>query len=223
MMLLFHQFVSPGSRKIRLMLKEKNLDFDLQIEKTWERRPEFLALNPAGEVPVLVFEPGGHPISDATAIAEFIEESFPDRPLLGQTALERAEIRRLIGWFDVKFNREVTQNLVDEKITKRLTGIGTPNSQAIKAGYANIHYHLDYIAYLSDRRSYLAGADFSLADVTAAAHLSCVDYLGDVPWDQHPGAKEWYARVKSRPSFRPLLADHIPGMPPPRHYADLDF
>lgn len=223
MMLLFHQFVSPGSRKIRLMLKEKNLEFDLQIEKTWERRPEFLALNPAGEVPVLLFEPGGQPISDATAIAEFIEESFPDRPLLGQTALERAEIRRLIGWFDVKFNREVTQNLVDEKITKRLTGIGTPNSQAIKAGYANIHYHLDYIAYLSDRRSYLAGADFSLADVTAAAHLSCVDYLGDVPWDQHPGAKEWYARVKSRPSFRPLLADHIPGMPPPRHYADLDF
>ncbi len=223
MMLLFHQFVSPGSRKIRLMLKEKNLDFDLQIEKPWERRPEFLALNPAGEVPVLLFEPGGHPISDATAIAEFIEESYPDRPLLGQTAFERAEIRRLIGWFDVKFNREVTQNLVDEKITKRLSGVGTPNSQAIKAGYANIHYHLDYIAYLSDRRSYLAGADFSLADITAAAHLSCVDYLGDVPWDQHPGAKEWYARVKSRPSFRPLLADHIPGMPPPRHYADLDF
>lgn len=222
MMLLFHQWVSPGSRKIRLMLKEKNLEFDLQIEKTWERRPEFLALNPAGEVPVLL-EPGGHPISETTAIAEFIEETFPDRPLLGQTALERAEIRRLIGWFDVKFNREVTQNLVDEKVTKRLTGLGHPNSQAIKAGYANIHYHLDYIAYLADRRSYLAGAEFSLADITAAAHLSCVDYIGDVPWDEHPGAREWYARVKSRPSFRPLLADHIPGMPPPRHYADLDF
>lgn len=223
MMLLFHQWVSPGSRKIRLMLKEKNLDFDLQIEKTWERRPDFLALNPAGDVPVLLLEPGGYPLSDATAIAEYLEETFADRPLLGQTALERAEIRRLIGWFDVKFNREVTQNLVDEKISKRLTGLGHPNSQAIKAGYANIHYHLDYIAYLADRRSYLAGAEFSLADITAAAHLSCVDYIGDVPWDEHPGAKEWYARVKSRPSFRPLLADHIPGMPPPRHYADLDF
>jgi glutathione S-transferase len=223
MMLLFHQWVSPGSRKIRLMLKEKNLDFDLQIEKTWERRSEFLALNPAGDVPVLLLEPGAYALCDATAIAEYLEESFADRPLLGQTALERAEIRRLIGWFDVKFNREVTQNLVDEKISKRLTGLGHPNSQAIKAGYANIHYHLDYIAYLSDRRSYLAGAEFSLADITAAAHLSCVDYIGDVPWDEHPGAKEWYARVKSRPSFRPLLADHIPGMPPPRHYADLDF
>ncbi|MFY8105337.1 MAG: glutathione S-transferase family protein [Elstera sp.] len=223
MMLLFHQWVSPGSRKIRLMLKEKTLDFDLQIEKTWERRPEFMALNPAGEVPVLVLGSEGQAICDATAIAEYLEETFADRPLLGQTALERAEIRRLIGWFDVKFNREVTQNLVDEKITKRLTGLGQPNSQAIKAGYANIHYHLDYIAYLADRRSYLAGADFSLADITAAAHLSCVDYIGDVPWDEHPGAKEWYARVKSRPSFRPLLADHIPGMPPPRHYADLDF
>ncbi len=223
MMLLFHQWVSPGSRKIRLMLKEKTLDFDLQIEKNWERRPEFLALNPAGDVPVLLLGPGGPAICDATAIAEYLEESFADRPLLGQTALERAEIRRLIGWFDVKFSREVTQNLVDEKVTKRLTGLGQPNSQAIKAGYANIHYHLDYIAYLADRRSYLAGADFSLADITAAAHLSCVDYIGDVPWDEHPGAKEWYARVKSRPSFRPLLADHIPGMPPPRHYADLDF
>jgi glutathione S-transferase len=222
-MLLFHQWVSPGSRKIRLMLKEKTLDADLQIEKTWERRQEFMTLNPAGEVPVLLLGPGGPALCDATAIAEYLEESFADRPLLGQTALERAEIRRLIGWFDVKFNREVTQNLVDEKVTKRLTGLGQPNSQAIKAGYANIHYHLDYIAYLVDRRSYIAGADFSLADITAAAHLSCVDYIGDVPWDQHPGAKEWYARVKSRPSFRPLLADHIPGMPPPRHYADLDF
>ncbi len=205
------------------MLKEKTLDVDLQIEKVWERRPGFMALNPAGDVPVLLLDPGGPAICDATAIAEYLEESFADRPLLGQTALERAEIRRLIGWFDVKFNREVTQNLVDEKVTKRLTGLGQPNSQAIKAGYANIHYHLDYIAYLADRRSYLAGADFSLADITAAAHLSCVDYIGDVPWDEHPGAKEWYARVKSRPSFRPLLADHIPGMPPPRHYADLDF
>lgn len=223
MMLLFHQWVSPGSRKIRLMLQEKHLDFGLRLEKPWERRAEFLALNPAGDVPVLLIEPEGRSISEATAIAEFIEESFPDRSLLGHAPFERAEVRRLVGWFDVKFNREVTQNLVDEKITKRLTGIGYPNSQAIKAGYSNIHYHLDYISYLCDRRNYLAGNDFSLADIAAASHISCVDYIGDVPWDRHPGAKEWYSRVKSRPSFRPLLLDHVPGVAPPAHYADLDF
>jgi len=219
---LYHLWLSPFSRKIRLVLKEKTLDFEMAVERIWERRPEFLALNPAGEVPVLV-EPDGTTLSDATAISEYLEEIYPERPLMGATPIERAETRRLVAWFDVKFNREVTVNLVEEKITKRFLGLGQPNSQAIRAGCQNIKHHLDYIAYLMDRRSYLAGDSFGLADITAAAHLSSVDYLGDVPWEQHDGAKEWYARVKSRPSFRPLLADHIPGVAPPKHYADLDF
>jgi glutathione S-transferase len=219
---LYHLWLSPFSRKIRLVLKEKTLDFEMAVERIWERRPEFLALNPAGEVPVLV-EPDGTTLSDATAITEYLEEIYPERPLMGATPIERAETRRLVAWFDVKFNREVTVNLVEEKITKRFLGLGQPNSQAIRAGCQNIKHHLDYITYLMDRRSYLAGDSFGLADITAAAHLSSVDYLCDVPWEQHDGAKEWYARVKSRPSFRPLLADHIPGVAPPKHYADLDF
>jgi glutathione S-transferase len=219
---LHHLWLSPFSRKVRLVLKEKNLDFDMKVEPVWERRPEFLAINPAGEVPVLV-EPDGMILSDSTAIVEFLEETYPERLLIGGDAAERAETRRLVAWFDVKFNREVTVNLVDEKMMKRFLGLGQPNSQAIRAGCNNIKHHLDYIGYLVDRRSYLAGDSFGLADITAAAHLSSVDYLGDVPWDQHEGAKEWYARVKSRPSFRPLLADHIPGAAPPKHYADLDF
>jgi glutathione S-transferase len=117
----------------------------------------------------------------------------------------------------------VTENLVGEKLLKRLSRVGTPNSGAIRAGHANIGYHLDYIGYLVERRRWLAGDHFSLADIAAASHLSALDYLGDVPWDNHEPAKEWYARMKSRPSFRPLLADQIAGMPPPAHYADLDF
>src|SRR3546814_441806 len=99
----------------------------------------------------------------------------------------------------------------------------TPNSGAIRAGLANIHYHLEYIAWLCDRRRWLAGDAFSRADIVAAAELSAVDYIGDVPWGDHGGAKDWYARVKSRPSFRAILADHISGVQPPKHYADLDF
>ena len=219
---LYHLWLSPFSRKVRLVLKEKTLDFDMKVEPVWERRAEFLALNPAGDVPVLV-EPDGATLCDATAIVEFLEETYPERPLIGSNAAERAETRRLVAWFDVKFNREVTVNLVDEKMMKRFLGLGQPNSQAIRAGCQNIKHHLDYIGYLTDRRKYLAGDAFGLADITAAAHLSSVDYLGDVPWEQHDGAKDWYARVKSRPSFRPLLTDHIPGAAPPKHYADLDF
>lgn len=222
MRLLYHFPLDPYSRKVRIALKEKQLDCALELEKIWERREPFLALNPAGEIPVLV-EPDGGAFADATAICELLEERYPDPPLLGSDMVSRAEIRRLVGWFDHKFHREVTQNLVDEKIGKRLAGRGGPDSAAIRAGKANIRTHLGYIGWLSDRRVWLAGETFSLADIAAAAQLSAVDYLGDVPWADHPEAKDWYARVKSRPSFRPLLGDHLPGVTPPPHYADLDF
>ena len=113
--------------------------------------------------------------------------------------------------------------LVHQKITKRLLSLGEPDSMAIRAGNTNIHMHMEYVAWLTEDRRWLAGDEFSLADIAAAAHFSCVDYLGDVPWDDHPRAKDWYARIKSRPSFRGILGDHIPGYPPPKDYADLDF
>jgi glutathione S-transferase len=222
MRILYHDWLSPFARKVRVVLREKNLDFTLKAEKVWERRPEFLALNPAGEVPV-VLEPDGAVLSDSGAIVEYLDEVYRERILIGINARDRAEVRRLIAWFDVKMNREVTENLLGEKMMRRLRGAGQPDSLAIRAGHANLPYHLDYIGYLVERRRWLAGDHFSVADITAAAQLSCLDYLGDVPWDAHEQAKEWYARIKSRPSFRPLLTDHLPGIPPPKHYADLDF
>ncbi len=219
---LHHLWLSPQCRKVRIVLLEKKIEFELRVEKVWERREPFLALNPAGEVPVLV-EPDGTALSDGNAICEFLEEIHPDPSLFARHALERAEVRRLVAWFDHKFNHEVTENLVGEKVMKRFLGLGEPRSRAIRAGLKNIHTHLDYIGYLIERRKWLAGEQVSLADFAAAAHLSTVDYLGDVPWDEHEGAKDWYARIKSRPSFRPLLADHIPGVAPPKHYGNLDF
>jgi glutathione S-transferase len=207
---------------VRIALTEKNLPFEMQFEKVWERRDAFLALNPAGEVPVLV-EEDGTPIADSVAIVEYLEDAYPERPLLGITPAARAEVRRLSQWFDIKFGREVTDNLVGEKVLKKFLGLGEPASTAIRAGHANMKTHLEYVSWLADRRRFLAGDFFSLADITAAAHLSAADYIGDVPWDDYPRAKEWYVRIKCRPSFRPVLADHIPGLRPPAHYADLDF
>lgn len=219
---LYHLWLSPFCRKVRVAMAEKKLDVETRIEKVWERRDEFLALNPAGTVPVLEV-PSGPVLSNSSAITEYLEEVHTEPGLLGRDPASRAETRRLVGWFDEKFHFEVTELLVYEKITKRLLSLGEPNSAAIRAGNANIHVHMDYIAWLSEDRRWLGGDDFSLADIAAASHLSCVDYLGDVPWDEHGRAKDWYARVKSRPSFRGILGDHIPGYPPPKHYADLDF
>ncbi len=219
---LYHLWLSPTCRKVRIALAEKRLEFDMRAENVWDRREAFLALNPAGEVPVLV-EPEGTALSGSLVICEFLDEIHPEPPLIGRQPLQRAETRRLVNWFDEKFNAEVTERLVGEKIMKRFLGRGAPDSRAVRAGLANVHVHLDYVSFLIERRKWLAGDEFSLADIAAAAHLSTIDYLGDVPWADHEPAKEWYARIKSRPSFRPILDDHIPGEPPPKHYADLDF
>jgi glutathione S-transferase len=222
MRLLYHFWLSAPCRLVRLLLAEKRLETQLTVEKVWERREDFLALNPAGEVPVLI-EPDGTTLTHPLVIMEYVEEVYAERPMLGADPLTRAECRRLVAWFEGKFAREVTDNLAGEKVMKRFLRIGQPSSDAIRAGLANIHYHLDYIAYLAETRNWLGGDHFSLADLAAGAHLSVVDYLGDVPWDDHPEARAWYQRLKSRPSFRPLLEDLIPGLPPPRHYKDLDF
>ncbi|MEQ8966421.1 MAG: glutathione S-transferase family protein [Azospirillaceae bacterium] len=219
---LFHLWLSAPCRIVRLALAEKRLPFEAKVERVWERRNEFLAMNPAGEVPVLI-EPDGTSLTEAWVILEYLEEAYPDEPLLGEGLLERAETRRLVVWFERKFAREVTDNLVGEKVMTRLLRRGQPSSEAIRAGKKAIHYHMDYLSFLAEQRRFLAGDRFSLADIAAAAHLSVVDYLGDVPWDEYPETKLWYARIKSRPAFRPLLDDLIPGVPPPRHYADLDF
>ncbi len=222
MLTLYHQSLSPYSRKVRFFLAEKGLDFELVAEPVWERREEYLILNPTGKVPTLV-EEGGPVLAESGVICEYLEEVHPEPNLLGEDPVARAETRRLTNWFDLKFGREVSANLVYEKIFKRFLGLGAPDNEAIRAGRHNIATHLEYVAYLTERRHWLAGDELSLADITAAAHLSCIDYLGDVPWDKHGAARDWYARVKSRPSFRALLADHVAGMPPPKHYADLDF
>lgn len=219
---LYHLQLSPFSRKVRLVLAEKGLEFELVVEPVWQRRPAFLQLNPAGKVPVLV-EPDGRVLAESTAICEYLDETHGDKVLLGPDPQSRAEVRRLINWFDLKFGREVTENLLFEKVGKRAAGLGGPDTAAIRAGQHNIGPHLEYLGQLSERRRWLAGNDFSLADITAAAHLSCLDYLGDVPWRDHRAAKDWYARVKSRPSFRPLLADRIPGARASAHYPNLDF
>ncbi len=219
---LYHHWLSPGCRKVRIALAEKRIDFECVIEKIWERRRDFLALNPAGELPVLV-ESNGTAISGGNVICEFIDEVHSEPGLFGESPLERAEVRRLVLWFDSKFNREVTENLVTEKVTKRLQGLESLDSQAVRAGHANIHHHLEYLAYLTERRKWTAGHEFSLADIAAAAHLSAIDYLGDVPWEDHKVAHDWYSRVKSRPSMRDVLADQVPGIQPSRHYSNLDF
>jgi glutathione S-transferase len=227
---LFHHPLCPHSRFIRLALGEYGVDVELIEERTHERRQEFLLLDPAGQTPVLV-EDNGFVVPGAGAIAEWLDETrgerLSDHPLLPASPEARVEVRRLVSWFNDKFFAEVSNWLVTEKVYKRFTtteiGGGAPDMDAVRAARANLRYHLRYVSYLATTRNWLAGEKMTYADLAAAAHLSSVDFLGDAPWDEEEPAKQWYQRLKSRPSFRPLLADRVPGVAANPIYAEVDF
>ena len=230
MITLFHHPFCPHSRFVRVALGELGITPRLAEERVWERREEFLAINPAGTTPVLIEE--GHPaVPGATIIAEYLDETrgaeFGERRLLPTDPGARVEVRRLAHWFHSKFFQEVSTFLVTERIYKQTMrteqGGGPPDTSAIRAARHNIRYHLGYVGWLARQRTWLAGERLSYADIAAAVHLSVADYLGDVPWTEDEAAKTWYARMKSRPSFRALLSETVPGIRPSATYADLDF
>jgi glutathione S-transferase len=230
MLTLFHHPFCPHSRFVRLALGEFGLEPRLVEERVWERREEFLTLNPAGNTPVLLTE-GQPPVPGATIIAEFLDETvgaeLGEHRLLPRESGARVEVRRLMSWFADKFFAEVSGPLTTERLYKRqmpLKGAdGSPNMDVIRAARQNIRYHLAYIGWLVRTRDWLAGDRMTYADLVAAAHVSAADYMGDVPWKEDEAAKEWYARIKSRPTFRPLLTETLAGIPPSPTYADLDF
>ncbi|PWE33600.1 glutathione S-transferase [Maritimibacter sp. 55A14] len=221
MIRLYHVPLSPFCRKVRLVLAEKKLEAELVEERYWEKRTDFLQLNPAGKVPVLRAD--GLTLGESQAICEYLDEKHPEPALMPRGAAARAEVRRLCFWFDDTFHSEVTSKLLYERVNKKVMGQGYPDSKNVKSGAQRIKFHLDYMGWLLDKRRWLAGDVMTLADFAAAAHLSCLDYISDVDWRRSEAVKDWYAKIKSRPAFRGLLADQVPGFPPPAHYADLDF
>jgi glutathione S-transferase len=218
---LYHYPLSPFCRKVRLSLAEKRIEVELVEERYWEQDADFLRRNPAGKVPVLKL--GNRTMAESAAICEYLEEINPAPPLMPKDADGRYEVRRLVNWFDDKFHAEVTAKLMGERVFKKVMGAGYPDSAHVKAGARAIKFHLDYMASLLESRRWLAGNELTLADFAAAAHLSCLDYISDVDWNRSEIVKDWYAKIKSRPAFRSILADQVPGFRPPPHYADLDF
>ncbi len=228
---LTHYQLCPHSRSIRLSLGELRLPVELVHEFPWAWRQSFLALNPSGALPVLEMSEGVV-LCGSYAISEYLGDAYPKHPVDGADGPmfpgdieERAEVRRLVDWFHIKFDREVTRELLLEKHYPRAVGGNghPPDSAMLRAITKNLKYHLDYICFLADHRNWLAGDDLSFADLAAGAHVSVLDYLGEIDWSHYASAGAWYARLKSRKSFHPLLDDYLPNHPPAVHYADLDF
>ena len=222
MAVLYHYPLAPASRFIRLQCGEYKLDLDLHTQIPWVRDEKLLARNPSGELPVFEDEAQGI-VCGSRVISEWLEEIVEDNFLMPTDPAGRAEVRRLIDWFEGKFTLEVSRPLLRERVAKRFQSGAPSSSQILRAALANAQIHLGYMDFLAAQYSWLAGPQISLADLAAAAHISVLDYFGDVDWRRYPEVKMWYMKLKSRPSFRPLLSDIIVGMPPASHYANLDF
>ncbi len=222
---LHHFPLDPASRQVRLALGEKRLLFSEVSERYWEPKASLEAMNPSGLTPILVELQGAQRlvICESRAILEHLEEQYPQPDLLGTDPATRAEARRLVQWFERKFDNEVNAYILYEKMDKRLLGLGAPDMANLRQGRENLRAHLAYLESLLANRDWLAGPRLSQADFAAAAHISVIDYFGDVPWREFSAAKTWYMKIKSRPCFRPLLADRWPGLAPSGHYDNLDF
>ncbi|HEY9578616.1 MAG TPA: glutathione S-transferase family protein [Rhizorhapis sp.] len=219
-----YQFpLCPFSRKVRLLLGEKGIGYDLVRESPWLQRDEFLDMNPAGSTPVMTDTERNITLIDSKAICEYFEETIEKFPLISGGASGRAEIRRLVAWFDENFYGDVVAPMLHERMRKRLIDRAAPDARILREAMKRANTHMDYMDYLLDHRNWMGGATMSLADVTAAAHLSVADYLGGIDWTGHEQTKRWYAGFKSRPSFRPLLSERMEVITPPAHYEKPDF
>lgn len=219
-----HQFtLCPFSRKVRLLLNEKDIGYELVAEAPWERRDEFMDMNPGGQTPVMTEADKGLVLIDSMAICEYFEETVDRAAMINGPAPSRAEIRRLVAWFDHHFYRDVTAPLLQERMEKRMIHRTSPDAKVLREAMKAAISHLDYIDWLLDHRHWMAGATISLADLAGAAQISIADYLGGIDWQGHEQTARWYRGFKSRRSVRPILAERMRGIEPPPHYEDPDF
>lgn len=219
-----HQFpLCPFSRKVRLVLAEKGVPFGLVRVSPWEKTDALMDMNPAGQTPVVEEDARGITLIDSRAICEYFEETVDATSLMGGTSIDRAEVRRLVAWLDERLYADLVAPLLEERMRKRLVSREPPDTKVLRGAMKAGNVHLDYLDYLLDSRRWLAGPVLSLVDLAAAAHLSVADYLGGVDWRGHQAVVDWYGVMKSRPSFRPLLAERMDVIVPPGHYDKPDF
>ncbi len=222
---LYHHLLCPFSRKVRIHMAAKEVDFELIAENFWERRKEFVSMNAAGTVPVLFDNSTATVVCGSSVIVEYIEEKHVEsKNMFGESLAKRAEARRIQQWFDEKFYHEVSKYILSERYFNRyLPGVKAPNSEILRVARHNLNIHLSYIQYLLESRKYLACEHITVADFSAAAQISVLDYFGDINWQHHESVRDWYSLIKSHKVFHEILKDRLPNINPPEWYSKLDF
>ena len=221
MITLYHYYLCSSSRYIRLILEEHKISYQTQLENYWKPQNDFLELNPAGHLPVLVNEEN-FPVIGANACVEYIKDLELRSNFFVENYKEKAEINRLVHWFEVIFKKEVFDPIIYEKVYSRIVENITPNSENIRAALQNLDFHIQYFNYLLNNKNYFIKDELTYLDFLAAANFSVLDYLGLLNLKSYENIREWYFKVKSRPSFKTLLKDQMVGLYPHKNYQKID-
>ena len=219
---LFYLPLHTLSRAAKVVLAEKKIESLTINEPIWKRRIDFLKINPEGSLPVII-DINGKVIVGVLNLVEYLDDTKVGDNLIGKDPEKKLEVRRIFRWIESKMHKEVVENIIEERVFKKIMGKGGPSSEALKVGRINLENHLKYFEWILNKRTYLAGEFFSAADILYAATLSSLDYLGEVKWEKFAYSKKWYAHIKSRPSFRELLNEKIYDISPSKNYKNLDF
>jgi glutathione S-transferase len=217
---LYYHPVCPFSRQVRFVLSEAKIKFNLQKIEYWKDIDQILLMNPAGEIPILQID--DFTIVDALNIIEFIAQKL-ELDIFDDDLKINAEIKRLNIWFNNKLYREVVKIFIDEKIIKPQIINSSPDTDVIRIARKNLNAHFQYFTQLLSKREWIAKNNFSSSDIILASHISILDYLDEINWENYPEIKQFYSIVKSRPAFKQILEDNITGFTPPNHYLLLDF
>jgi glutathione S-transferase len=188
---------STNSRKVRIALLEKGLEFErvnVDLSKREQKNPEYLKIHPFGQIPALDDE--GFVIYDSTVINEYLEDEYPYPPLMPSDSEGRARARLMEDFRDTHFNPYFVHIIQETRKPE-----GERDEQRIQNAKAEITKGLDRIEGELQDREYLAGP-FSLADVAFMSNLELLDRFS-IPVDANKYKKTvaWIDRLKARPSF----------------------
>lgn len=215
----------PFSRKIRIFANEISFDCEFSRENYRKLSASFLAISPAGVGPVMDAGNGVH-IMGSDNICDYIRSYCKNNSvesLIGSNMNEYHEIRSVNWWFDVVFYNDIVKSILEEKLY--LDHNSTPNVYRLRTVRSKLlNLHFKYMSSRFKQYEWLGSNSYSLADITAASHLSVIDYFGDIPWNRvSSDIIEWYSTIKSKISFRFVLDDTIEGFKPSASYIKLDI
>jgi glutathione S-transferase len=188
--------LSPYSLKIRIILYEKGIDFESSEIHTEDQRAELLRANPRAEVPALV--DGDTVLYDSKVIAEYLEERFPQPPLLPVDPAGRARCRRLELVADTELDAAVVVfamfKFFRRDLVERLPEAFERAEALLGGQFAKLERELA-------GREYFGGA-FGRADIAFAPHFAAAAFMGLAPGAETPNLAAWLARVSARPSVQ---------------------